>query len=322
MEQLVLSKINTLKNTYNNQEIDAKEFIEEIKYYQQEDKIVMTVNALGDDQTINRQIEREIIRICKIDLGIKGVKISYSVAESTNDSEMKVPLTTKVIAVLSGKGGVGKSNIAYNLGLELSKQGHKTGIIDADIYGYSIPSIADEVTELEMEDKLICPQKINDNLEIISAHHFLPDLDNKAIIWRGMKLNSLLMHFVYDVKWSKDLEYLVIDMPPGTGDILLNINNLFDQLYGLYVTTPSKDAAFVAERIIQVGEELEFIPIGLIENMAYYLVDGKKHYIFGKDGAKILSEKYNLDIIQSIPIGEQLTTEYQQLANKVDNFFK
>lgn len=322
MEQEILKQIGTITNLYTNELINPNEYVKEIKYYKNEDKLIMTIYSLGNDQTKNRQMERDVIRISKIDLGIKGVKISYHQEQTINENEMRVPENTKIIAVLSGKGGVGKSNIAFNLGKSLSDNGHKTGIIDADIYGYSIPTLTNDVQELEMDEKLILPQQINDNLQMISTQHFLPDLDNKAIIWRGMKLNSLLMHFVYDVKWDRELEYMIIDMPPGTGDVLLNINNLFDGINGIYVTTPSHDAAIVAERIIQVGQDLEFNNLGIVENMAYYQVGDDKHYIFGKGGAHLLSDKYKLDILQSIPISDNLSEEYAQLAQIIEKILK
>lgn len=321
MDKQILSKLKDVIDLYTNQPIEVDKYITSIDYNEVEDKVIITLDKLGDDQNKNRQIEREIIKICKIDLKIKGVKISYNQTESETPTS-QISSNTKVIAVMSGKGGVGKSNVAVGLAKALQAKGSKVGIMDADIYGYSIPAIADAVSEPQVIGGNIMPVKSPQGIEIISAHHFLPNTENKAIIWRGMKLNSLLTHFVYDVLWSKDLDYLVIDMPPGTGDVLLNINNLIEEVYALYVTTPSKDAAYVAERVIQVGEELGFIKIGLVENMAYYMVEDQKHYIFGKDGAKTISQLYELPILKSIPISQELEVEYLDLASKVINNLK
>lgn len=316
MELQILSRIREMINLYTNKKIDIDEYIKELSYSEEEDKVIITAKELGEDSTKNKAMEREIVKMCKIELGIKGVKISY-LPEENIEPISQISASTKVIAVMSGKGGVGKSNVSMGLAKGLIASGYKVGLIDADIYGYSIPRLADAVAEPKVLESKILPIVSPDGIEVISAHHFLPNTENKAIIWRGVKLNSLLTHFIYDVLWSKDLDYIVIDMPPGTGDVLLNINNLIEEVNSLYVTTPSDDAAFVAERVIQVGEELGFTQIGLVENMAYYEIDGVKHYIFGVDGAKTVSSKYNLPILASLPISKDLANQYIQLAKNV-----
>lgn len=316
MELQILTRIKELINLYTNQKIDVDQYVHELEYDQEQDKVIMILKQLGDDQAKNRLIEREVVKICKLELQIKGVKISYLPAE-TDEPKSQISSKTKVIAVMSGKGGVGKSNVAVGLARSLQATGAKVGIIDADIYGYSIPDLVDALAEPKVLDSKILPIVNPDGIEVISAHHFLPNTENKAIIWRGVKLNSLLSHFIFDVLWSKQLDYIVIDMPPGTGDVLLNINNLIDEINALYVTTPSKSAAYVAERVIQVGNELGFKNIGLVENMAYYEVDTEKHYIFGQEGAKVISEQYNLPILATIPIGQELQEYYQTLAENV-----
>lgn len=316
MELQILTRIREMINLYTDKKIDVDEYIKEISYDEAEDKIIITAKQLGTDANKNRMMEREIIKVCKIDLGIKGVKISY-LPEAKDEVVSQISSATKVIAVMSGKGGVGKSNVAVGLASALTKMGLKVGVIDADIYGYSIPAIANAIEEPKVIEGKILPVVNPEGIEIISAHHFLPNTENKAIIWRGVKLNGLLTHFVNDVLWSKNLDYMVIDMPPGTGDVLLNINNLIDEVNSLYVTTPSDDAAYVAERVIQVGEELNFKQVGLVENMAYYETGGDKHYIFGTEGAKTISEKYNLPILGSLPISKELDKEYLELAENV-----
>lgn len=316
MELQILNKIKELINLYTNKPIDVDEYIAELTYNKQDDKVIIMAKQLGPDPAKNRQMEREVIKICKLELGIKGVKISYLPTEK-EAAVSQISSSTKVIAVMSGKGGVGKSNVAIGLAKAMITSGYKVGIIDADIYGYSIPAIADALVEPKVLNGKILPVVNPQGIEIISAHYFLPNIENKAIIWRGVKLNSLLTHFVNDVLWSKDLDYIIIDMPPGTGDVLLNINNLIDEVNGLYVTTPSTDAAYVAERVIQVGAELNFNQVGLVENMAYYQVDETKHYIFGTDGAQGLSAKYDLPILGTLPISQDLEREYLELANNV-----
>ncbi len=315
MELQIITGIKELINPYTKREINVDEYISEINYLEDENKVLFTLNRLGKDDNINRNLEREIIKICKLDLDIKGVKISYNV--ETEEPQSMINISTKIVAILSGKGGVGKSNVTYNLAKELSTQGKRVGIIDADIYGYSIPKIAKAIEEPYIEGAKIKPVVDENGIEIISSQYFLPETNNKAIIWRGAKLNALLTHFVNDVMWSQDLDYIFIDMPPGTGDIILNINNLFDEIYALYVTTPSEDASYVAERIIQVGNELNFKNVGLVSNMAYYLVGDEKHFIFGEEGAKKLANDYKLDLLAEIPIGTDADKYYDELAKNV-----
>lgn len=314
MELEIMTKLKSVINLYTGKYIDLDKYIDTIEYNEDENKVIFILNYLGDDENKNRMMEREIIKICKIDLGLKGVKVSYNVQD---EEVVQINPSTKIIAVMSGKGGVGKSNVAVGLARSLKKLGLNVGLIDADIYGYSVPALTNTIAEPSVTGKKIKPVLSEEGIEVISAHHFLPNVENKAIIWRGVKLNSLLNHFVTDVMWSKNLDYIVIDMPPGTGDVLLNINNLFEEVNALYVTTPNEDAAYVAERVIQVANELGFKELGLVENMAFYEVDNKKHYIFGSGGAELLANKYNLEILAKIPISDDLENEYMEIASKV-----
>ncbi len=315
MELEILKRISELTNIYTSQALVIDDYVESIEYVKDEDKLLITLKALGDDSQKNKAMERDVLKICKIDFKIKGVKVSY--AQKNDTPQSMISDKTTIIAVMSGKGGVGKSNVTAKLATALQTSGKQVGIIDADIYGYSIPKLTNSISEPYVDDGKVVPVRNEDGIEVISAQHFLPKTDNRAIIWRGVKLNSLLTHFVNDVKWSQHLDYIVIDMPPGTGDVLLNINNLFDEINAIYVTTPSEDASYVAQRAIEVGSELGFKNIGIVENMAYYQVGESKHYIFGKDGAKALSEKYQLPILASIPIEQQVDSYYQTLVDNL-----
>ncbi len=319
MELQILIVIKEMINLYTDQKIDVDSYVKEIKFVEDENKLLITLDALGQDAEKNRKMERELIKICKVDFQVKGVKINYLPQE---ENKSKISPKTQIIAIMSGKGGVGKSNVTVNLANALSNIGKKVAIMDGDIYGYSIPKLTNALKEPEVIGGKIKPIMSENGVEVISAHHFLPNNENKAIIWRGVKLNSLLNHFVYDVAWNDELDVMLIDMPPGTGDILLNIDNLFENIKALYVTTPNSDASYVAERVIQVGEQLGFEQLGIIENMAYYEVDGKKHYIFGKDGGIKTSENYNIPLIASIPICDNLDNEYIALANNIIEILK
>ena len=188
-----------------------------------------------------------------------------------NATETKIDPQTRVIAIGSGKGGVGKSTISTNIALGLEKQGYKTGLLDADIWGFSIPRLLGIQARLEAgEDKKIIPYK-RGNLEVVSTGLITEDEDT-ALMWRGLMLSKALEQFLNDVSWGK-LDYLIIDLPPGTGDIQMALGRLLPQAELIVVTTPQVTAQKVATRVADMAKR-SFIPLlGVIENMSYFETD-------------------------------------------------
>jgi len=207
-----------------------------------------------------------------------------------------------LIAIASGKGGVGKSTVTANLAIALQKSGKNVGIIDADVHGFSIPriiGIEDEV-KVEQDSELIHPAE-KMGVKVISMGSFVHE--QNPVIWRSPLLLGALQQFFKDVLWG-DLDYLLLDLPPGTGDMVLNIMQKLPHARTLIVTTPQVTATNVAGRVGHMAEKMDSDILGIIENMAYYECSecGNKEYIFGKGGGKKLAELLNVDLLGQLPL--------------------
>lgn len=207
---------------------------------------------------------------------------------------------TQFIAVASGKGGVGKSTVTANLGVALARMGYRVGIIDADIYGFSIPGIfgiRDQKPTLI--DNLLLPV-VAQGVKVISMHFFVPD--NRPVIWRGPMLGKMMRNFFAEVHWG-DLDIMLLDMPPGTGDMALDVHQMLPKSKEIIVTTPQFNATEVAARVGTMAIQTNHEILGVIENMSFFETGGQKHYIFGKGGGERLALELKTDVLEQIPIG-------------------
>jgi len=213
----------------------------------------------------------------------------------------KLPGVDKIVAVASAKGGVGKSSVAVNLALALADRGHKVGLLDADVYGPSVPTMLglDEGPEIT-EDKKIIPVSSH-GLQVISMGLLLPP--EQPVIWRGPLVFSAIKQFLKDVRWS-DLEYLIVDMPPGTGDAQLTIVQQVPLSGVVMVTTPQEVALKDVRRGIMMFRETQVPVLGIVENMSYFVCpDCDKQYdIFGHGGGAKVAAQYDLPLLGEIPI--------------------
>ena len=219
-----------------------------------------------------------------------------------------VPGVKNIIVVGSGKGGVGKSTVATNLALAFAAEGLKTGILDADLYGPSIPKLLGiEGKPAVREDGIFSPHQAY-GLSAISIGSMLTP--GQAVVWRGPMASSAIRQFVTDVNWG-ELDYLVIDMPPGTGDIHLTLVQTVPVTGVVVVTTPQDVALADAKKgIAMFGQEQMKVPIiGLIENMSYFTpaeLPDSRYYIFGKEGGKRLAEEYDIPFLGQIPLVQSI----------------
>jgi ATP-binding protein involved in chromosome partitioning len=282
-------------------------------------QLALTIAECPMRNQIETEINRKLLLIENIDSVVIDVvamnkKDRSAVMEKArkkardNATETKIDPQTRVIAIGSGKGGVGKSTISTNIALGLEKQGYKTGLLDADIWGFSIPRLLGIQARLEAgEDKKIIPYK-RGNLEVVSTGLITEDEDT-ALMWRGLMLSKALEQFLNDVAWSK-LDYLIIDLPPGTGDIQMALGRLLPQAELIVVTTPQVTAQKVATRVADMAKR-SFIPLlGVIENMSYFETNtGKKYEIFGEGGGEKLAEQFAIPLLMKIPLSESTTTE-------------
>ncbi|MFZ1263371.1 MAG: Mrp/NBP35 family ATP-binding protein, partial [Chitinophagaceae bacterium] len=244
-----------------------------------------------------------------------NVKVNFTANTTTKrtDAGTILPKVKNIIAVVSGKGGVGKSTVAANLALALSQGGAKVGLMDADIYGPSVPIMFGVRGERPMmidvggEKSMIAPVE-RFGLKLISIG-FLVDEKN-AVVWRGPMASSAIKQFVTDVFWD-ELDYLVVDMPPGTGDIHLTLMQTVPVTGAVIVTTPQDVALADAKKgIAMFGQALLNVPvIGLVENMSYFTpaeLPDNKYYIFGKDGGKRLADEYDIPFLGQIPLVQSI----------------
>lgn len=208
---------------------------------------------------------------------------------------------TLFLAIASGKGGVGKSTVTANLARALAREGLRVGIIDADIYGFSLPSIFGvKERRPTIIDDLIIPVEV-DNVKIISMQFFVPE--NSPVVWRGPMLGKMLRNFFGEVHWG-ELDVVLLDLPPGTGDIALDIHQLLPKSKELIVTTPQVDAAEVAIRAGLMGLRTNHEVIGVVENMAYFECAhcGEKTYLFGRGGGERVANGLRTQLLSQIPM--------------------
>lgn len=204
------------------------------------------------------------------------------------------------IAIASGKGGVGKSTVTVNLAAALARQGKKVGVIDADIYGFSVPDMMGIEDAPIVIDGVIEPVE-RFGVKVMSMGFFVQE--NSPVIWRGPMLGKMLRQFFSDVNWG-DLDYMLLDLPPGTGDIALDVHQMIPQSKEIIVTTPHATAAFVAARAGAMAIQTHHELLGVIENMAYYECSscGTKDYVFGRGGGGRLAESLHTELLAQIPL--------------------
>ncbi len=214
---------------------------------------------------------------------------------------------TRVVAVSSGKGGVGKSSLSANLALAIAGQGHKVGLLDADIWGFSIPRILGLGGERLSAgvDKKIIPA-VAHGIHVVSTGLLLDDEDT-ALMWRGLMLSKALEQFLRDVSWPQDLDYLILDMPPGTGDVQMALSRLLPQAEMVVVTTPQLAAQKVAARVADMARRSHMPVIGVIENMSGFTTPDGTHYpLFGSGGGDALAVELGVDLLGSVPLDPQV----------------
>jgi ATP-binding protein involved in chromosome partitioning len=283
------------------------------------DEIIVDLELSTPALHIKKRAESDIIKTIKEKLSedakvIVNIKIEAPV-QPANPNLIKgksIPGIKNIIAVASGKGGVGKSTITANLAVTLSKMGYKVGVLDADIYGPSIPMMFDVVNERPLSTTIDGKSKMkpleNYGVKVLSIGFFTSP--EQAVIWRGPMASKALNQLIFDAAWG-DLDYMLIDLPPGTGDIHLSIMQSMPITGAVVVSTPQPVALADARRGVAMfqQENIQVPVIGIIENMAYFTPEElpeNKYYIFGKEGAKNLSNDLNIPFLGEIPLVQSI----------------
>lgn len=252
-------------------------------------EIALTTPACPLRSKINEDIEKEVR---SAEPGLKKVEVTFrgmtdqekqQVAQKTGRTPWTNPFAcspTRIVAIGSGKGGVGKSTVTVNLAFALNAQGYRVGILDADVYGFSIPGLMGLAGRRPVvRDRSVYPLE-REGVKMISIGSFIEG--NQPVAWRGPMLTSLLEQFLRDVNWGS-LDYLLIDMPPGTGDMALTLMQRLPEAYLLIVTTPQPTALQVSVRLGLLARESKLKNVGIVNNMAYFTCEkcNERHYLFG-----------------------------------------
>jgi ATP-binding protein involved in chromosome partitioning len=224
------------------------------------------------------------------------------------NAEREIPFAqpnslTRVYCVASGKGGVGKSSVTVNLAAAMAQDGLRVGVVDADVYGFSVPRMLGVEHRPTQVDDMILPPLAHD-VKVISIGMFVPG--NQPVVWRGPMLHRALQQFLGDVFWG-DLDVLLLDLPPGTGDIAISVAQLIPNAEILVVTTPQKAASEVAERAGSIALQTHQRIVGVVENMSWMeLPDGTRHEIFGAGGGQAVADALTRDVGAPVPLLGQI----------------
>ena len=215
-------------------------------------------------------------------------------------SKISFPPETALIAIASGKGGVGKSSVAVNLACVLAAEGANVGILDADVWGFSVPRMIGAEGKPVGFDNMIMPLESH-GVKVISMGHFVPE--ETPVIWRGPMLHKAIEQFLGDVYWG-DLDFLLCDLPPGTGDVSISLASFIPGASMVVVTTPQEAARKVAERAGKMAERTNLRPIGVIENMSYYVCPhcGERESLFGEGGGRLAAETLAVPLLAQVPL--------------------
>jgi len=299
----VLEKLSTVIDPDLKKDIVSMGMIKDLEL--NDGNLKFTLELTTPACPFNVEIEDDVRKaIADIsDLKNFDMKVTAKVMEGRSlEADTAMASVKNIIGVASGKGGVGKSTVSLNLALALSQTGAKVGLLDADIYGPSIPlMLGMKDGFMEVEENKLQPATSN-GLQVVSFG-FFADQSNQAAIYRGPIISGILKQFLVDTNWS-DLDYLIVDLPPGTGDIPLTLAQTIPITGILVVTTPQDVASNVAVKAVSMFEKLNVPIIGVVENMSHFICPNcnDKHYIFGEGGAKKISEQFNMPFLGEIPL--------------------
>ena len=228
---------------------------------------------------------------------------------SQRPEETSVPLAAKIILIASGKGGVGKSSVTVNLAAALADRGLTVGILDADIWGFSVPRMLGIEGRLsgavhEGRNQIVpIERRIGAGVVRVVSMGFLVEKEETTLMWRGLMLNRGVQHFLQDVRWGDDLDYLLVDMPPGTGDVQMGVAKLLPRAEVIVVTTPARAAQKVAVRAVGMARKSFLRVAGVIENMSAFACDhGETYALFGEGGGEELARDAGVPLLGQVPL--------------------
>ncbi|MEJ9210826.1 Mrp/NBP35 family ATP-binding protein [Bacillus smithii] len=310
-EQEVRELLKKVQDPFLHKTLEETNGIVEVKVKKEKKHVSVKVAISKTGTSEQLQLQMEIVNLLKNagaeTVGIRFAELPKEVLEKfkgqAGDSghDLLSPSSkTEFIAIASGKGGVGKSTVSVNLAVALARLGKKVGLVDADIYGFSVPDMMGITHRPLVKGNKIIPVE-RFGVKVISMGFFVED--NAPVIWRGPMLGKMLNNFFKEVEWG-ELDYLILDLPPGTGDVALDVHTMIPHSKEIIVSTPHPTAAFVAARAGAMALRTEHEILGVIENMSYFesKKTGEREYIFGKGGGEKLAEELQTDLFGQIPL--------------------
>ncbi|MDF2557809.1 MAG: chromosome partitioning protein ParA [Bacillales bacterium] len=304
-EQRVKEILGQLKDPYLKQTLETTEAFESISIKPEKNFVTVKIRLAQLDTPDQMKLQNQVVELLKesgvATVGIKFTQLPTEVIHKFAPEE-EIYNEPTYIAIASGKGGVGKSTVSVNLAVALARQGKRVGLVDADIYGFSVPDMMGITEKPKVENEQLYPIE-RFGVKVMSMGFFVED--NKPIIWRGPMLGKMLKNFLTDVVWG-ELDYLLLDLPPGTGDVALDVHQMLPTSKEIIVTTPHATASFVAARAGTMAINTNHEVIGVVENMSYFesKLTGEREFIFGKGGGEKLSKELNVDLLGQLPLGQ------------------
>jgi ATP-binding protein involved in chromosome partitioning len=300
-EQQVLDALRSVRDPNLGKDIVALNFVRDIKIcggiigFQ----LALAAPNKETESALTAAARQAVLQIPTAERVEIKVSLDIPKGRAIGDRE-SIPGVKNIIAVSSGKGGVGKSTVAVNLAVALAAMGAKTGLLDTDIYGPNVPIMLGNNEEPRVKGNKILPREAY-NVRFMSVG--LLNRGDQAVIWRGPMLHRLIEQFLRDVEWG-ELDYLIVDMPPGTGDVQLSLAQLVPVSGAVLVTTPQEVALADVRKAHNMFQQVGVTVLGIVENMSYFVCPNcsEKHEIFGNGGGKELAELYNVALLGRIPL--------------------
>ncbi|OMP67913.1 Mrp/NBP35 family ATP-binding protein [Domibacillus epiphyticus] len=344
-ESQVRDIVNALEDPFLHKTLAETDGIVEISIKEEKNHVSVKVAIAQTGTPEQLQLQMRIVNTLK-EAGVESVGIRFTElseekiaqfrgtkAAGENKNLLSPESGTTFLAIASGKGGVGKSTVSVNLAISLARLGKKVGLVDADIYGFSVPDMMGIAVRPTINGEKIMPVE-RFGVKVISMGFFVDD--NAPVIWRGPMLGKMLNNFFSQVEWG-DLDYLLLDLPPGTGDVALDVHTMLPHCKEVIVSTPHPTAAFVAARAGAMALQTDHEVVGVIENMAYFenKATGEKEYIFGQGGGDKLADELRTELLGRLPLQQPDWNEndfapsvyaedhplgaiYQEIAKKLD----
>ncbi len=305
-EQTVLEALRAVKDPSVDREIVGAKFVRDVRI--DGGRVSFTVEQAYHGAASRQQVGEQAGAAVKRIPGVSAVEVTMTArvrpAVLSDMSKQPVPGVRNTIAVGAGKGGVGKTTVSVNLAIALSQAGARVAMIDGDVYGPNVPIMLGVQTELGTDGQRIVPA-VQYGIQLISMAFLTKD--DTPIIWRGPMLHGIIQQFFREAAWD-DVDYLIVDMPPGTGDIALSLSQSVPVAGAVLVTTPQTVSVADTRRAVRMYEKLNVAPLGLIENMSHFLCP-KCHTesdIFGKGGGETLAKEMNVPFLGRVPIYEPI----------------